>query len=146
MQASMVPAEHAWRVWPDIREYMEGAAEYTFGRYTADDIYECVMEKDHTLWIAFDEAFIHGAVVTYIATYPRARYVVMAFAGGADGVMWKDPMLTILQKWAFDNGCTGIEATARLGWSRIFKHNEYKPIWQTFELPAGAAGIGADNG
>ena len=30
-------------------------------------------------------------------------------------------MLQLLQRWAKDNECDGIEATARLGWSKIFK-------------------------
>ena len=142
MRVSMVPLEHVDACWKDVEKYLEGAAEYTHGRYTVDDIYDCVKEYDHTLWIAFNELGIKGAVVTNFVHYPRKKYLVMTFCGGEQLDQWKDPMLKLLQHWAFDNQCDGIEATARPGWARIFKNDGHKPLWQTFQLPAADAGLG----
>ena len=65
----------------------------------------------------------------------------MSFCGGEKLSEWKDPMLNLLQHWAFDSHCDGIEATARIGWAKVFKQDGHKALWQTFELPAGSEGI-----
>lgn len=139
----MVPNEHVDTVWESVKDYLDGAAQYTHGRYTIDDIYVCIKEYDYTLWIAFDEEKIKAAVVTNFAHYPRKKYLVMTFCGGDQLDQWKDPMLTLLQRFAYDTQCDGIEATARLGWTKIFKSDGHKPLWQTFQLPAADAGLGA---
>lgn len=146
MQVTMVPLEYVHQCWPSVEEYLKGAAEYTHGRYEVQDILDAITDYDHTLWIAFDESGIKGAVVTNFANYPRKRYLVMSFCGGVELDKWKDPMLKLLQHWAHDNGCEGVEATARLGWAKIFKNDGHTPLWQTFQLPAADAGLGAQNG
>ena len=137
MQVSAVPAEYVKEVWPDVKGYLQGAGDYTHGRYEAEDILDSITDYDHTLWIAFTEEGIKGAVVTNFIDYPRKRMLCMNFCGGVQLENWKDPMLQLLQRWAKDNECDGIEATARLGWSKIFKSDGHKPLWQTFELPLG---------
>jgi hypothetical protein len=95
------------------------------------------------LWIAFDDEKIKGAVVTNFMHYPKKKYLCMTFCGGVELDKWKDPMLKLLQHFAHDTHCDGIEATARLGWTKIFKDDGHKPLWQTFQLPAAEAGLGA---
>jgi hypothetical protein len=114
---------------------MERAAKYTYGRYTSDDIYDSVVEHNYQLWVAFDETGIKGAVVTNIGIYPKRKLLTMAFCGGQDLKEWKDPMLSLLQRFAKDMGCDGIESTARAGWAKIFSNDGYKQHWVTFELP-----------
>jgi hypothetical protein len=139
----MVPRENVWQVWAQVKDYLAGAAEYTHGRYEIEDIYDAILEYDHTLWVAFDGEEIKGAVVTNFAHYPKKKYLVMAFCGGVELDQWKDPMLKLLQHFSYDTQCNGVEATARLGWAKIFKGDGHKPLWQTFELPAADAGLGA---
>lgn len=146
MQVTMVPKEYVQQCWPAVEEYLKGAAEYTHGRYEVEDIYDAIMDYDHTLWIAFDDEKIKGAVVTNFAHYPKKKYLVMSFCGGVELNTWKDDMLKLLQHWAHDTQCDGVEATARLGWTKIFKNDGHLPLWQTFQLPAADAGIGAQNG
>lgn len=146
MQVSMVPRQYVDKCWEDVKEYLRGAAEYTHGRYEVEDIFDAIMDYDHTLWIAFDETGIKGAVVTNFAHYPKKKYLVMSFCGGVELDKWKPAMLKLLQHFAFDNQCDGVEATARPGWTKIFRDDGHKPLWQTFELPAADAGLGASNG
>jgi hypothetical protein len=122
---------------------MNRAAEYTVGRYDVDDIFDSVTQYNHQLWVAFDETKdIKGAVVTAIKQYPRKKYLDLVFIGGDDAIQWKDPMLKMLQHWAFDNECDGIESSGRMGWGRVFKDDGYKMLWQTYELPIADAGLG----
>jgi hypothetical protein len=140
MQVSAVPAEYVKQVWPDVIEYMQGAADYTYGRYDVEDILDSITDYDFTLWIAFKEAGIKGAVVTSFIDYPRKRMLCMQFCGGVELEQWQAPMLELLQRWAKDNDCDGIESTGRVGWSKVFKSDGYKPLWQTYELPVDVQG------
>ena len=146
MQCTMVPREHVQACWGSVKDYLEGAAQYTHGRYDVDDIYDALMDYDHVLWIAFDGEGIKGAVVTNFTVYPKKKFLSMTFCGGVDLEKWKAPMLKLLQHYAFDTQCEGVEATARFGWTKIFKNDGHTPLWQTFQLPAADAGLGVQNG
>lgn len=142
VKVSLVPADHAAAVWPLVLPHMEKAAEYTYGRYTVDDILVAITDYDHHLWVAFtDEGAVLGAVVTTFRMYPRKKYLDLTFVGGDDGFTWKEPMLKMLQHWAYDNDCDGIESGGRLGWSKIFKDDGYKALWQVYELPIAHNGL-----
>lgn len=142
MKVSLILPEHVLEVWPKVREYMADAAKYTYGRYETDDILDSITDYDHHLWIAYDDTGIKGAVVTCFIHYPRRKNLAMQFCGGKEGMTWKEPMLALLQKWAFDNECDCIESSGRAGWAKIFGTDGYKPLWYTYELPAGDVGIG----
>jgi hypothetical protein len=135
IEVSLVPKQFIDTCWEQIEPFMQKAAKYTYGRYTSDDIYDSVVEHDHHLWVAFDKTGIKGAVVTNIIVYPKRKLLAMAFCGGQDLKEWKDPMLNLLQRFAKDMGCDGIESTARAGWAKIFSNDGYKQHWVTFELP-----------
>ena len=131
----MVPPQLINTCWKQVEPFMDKAAKYTYGRFTSDDIYDSVMEHDYQLWVAFDEETIKGAVVTNVMVYPKRKLLCMSFCGGYDLKEWKEPMLSLLQRYAKDMGCDGIEATARAGWAKIFLNDGYKQHWVTFELP-----------
>ena len=136
MQISIVPREYVENVWPQIQEYMEGAAEYTYGRYNAEDIKQGVLTKPQQLWIAFNEDNkIYGAVVTEVIVYPRMVSLVMHFTGGIEVLKWKPDMLKMLQRFAKENGCNVIESYGRAGWSKIFKNDGFNSRFMFYELP-----------
>jgi len=135
MEVSMVPPQLINTCWKQVEPFMDKAAKYTYGRFTSDDIYDSVMEHDYQLWVAFDSSVIKGAVVTNVMVYPKRKLLCMSFCGGYDLKEWKEPMLSLLQRYAKDMGCDGIEATARAGWAKIFQSDGYKQNWVTFELP-----------
>lgn len=143
MQVSMVPKEHVKGCWDQVKDHLAKAAEYTYGRYEVDDILDAILDYDHVLWIAFDEEGVKGAVVTNFMHYPKKKYLGMVFCGGIELEKWKEQMLKILQHWAYDNQCDGIESTGRPGWAKIFQNDGHKVVWHTYELPAATAGLGA---
>jgi hypothetical protein len=146
MEVSIVPAQHIDECWPLVAPHLEKAVEYTYGRFTLDDIYTAVKDDSYTLWVAFDDEGVKGAVVTNFTLYPRKKFVHLAFIGGVDGHNWKEPMLDILQRWAYDNGCNGLESVGRPGWSKIFENYGYKLVGYAYEIPAASSGIGERNG
>jgi len=135
IQASLVPTEHVPDIWEAVRPYINKVAALTYGRYEPDDVFDLVTNKGYLLWIAFDETQIRGVVVTFFMQYPRTKYLYLLMCAGENGKEWKIPMLELLQRFARDNNCDGMEATGRLGWAKIFHDQGYKPLWQVFELP-----------
>lgn len=121
--------------WPYIVNYMEEAAKYTYGRFTAPDILNYLQNKPQQLWVAVEDNIIYGAVVTEIFEYPKMKSLVMHFTGGKDLPKWKNEMLSVLQQFARDNGCSTIESYGRPGWGKVFKHDGYKTPFVYYELP-----------
>ena len=142
MIISLVPSEHVLDVWPAVTDYVQNALEYTDGRYELEDVLEMVKDGGFLLWIAFDGERIKGCVITDMMQYPRKKFLGCPFVTGDEFASWKQPMFEMLQKFARDNDCEGLEATARPGWSRVFKDDGYEAMWQTFQLPA----AGVNNG
>lgn len=139
---TLVPDNHVMGAWELAEPFIAKAIPHTHGRYELEDVLDALLHYNHDLWLVFNEEGIQGALVTAIKQYPRKRYLDLAFIGGENGHSWKDQMLDILQRWAYDNSCDGIEASARLGWQKIFKDDGYRPLWQIFELPMGDEGVG----
>ena len=54
MKSSLVPLDHVPGVWPQIEGYLARAAEYTYGRFDAEDIKDAVMQYNHDLWVSFN--------------------------------------------------------------------------------------------
>ena len=118
---------------------MDGAAKYTYGRYTTDDIRVGLAKGEQQLWIAYDGQHVYGAVVTEFCEYPRMRTLVMHFTGGEELTKWKAPMLELLQRFASDNNCALIESYGRPGWAKIFEHDGFRQRFMFYELPVEAA-------
>lgn len=137
MEVSLVPKEYVEGCWDQIEGYLEGAAKYTYGRYTVQDIKDCITDYDYQLWVAFEDDKIYGAVVTEIVHYPQCKMLSMQFTGGVELKKWKNPMLDILQRWARDNRCEKIESPGRPGWARVFRDDGYEAKFITYELPVG---------
>lgn len=146
MEVSLVPPQLIDGLWPRIFPHLSKASDYTFGRYEPEDILEFVVSGEAHLWVVFDGEDIVGITVTRFWEYPRKKCLDMVFIGGDEGFSWKDPMLEILQRWARDNGCEVIESSGRPGFARAFKDDGYKMLWQVYELPVTASGIGGQNG
>jgi hypothetical protein len=122
------------QVWTDIESYIEGAAKYTHGRYTADDIRQTFKEGGQQLWIAYDDK-IYGAVITEVIDYPQMRALVMHFTGGIELTKWKDEMLSVLRSFAKDANCQTIESFGRTGWKKVFSKDGFKSKFMFYELP-----------
>ena len=135
MEVSVVLPEHIEAVWPNIEQYMSGAAQYTYNRFTAGDIKKGLINSPQQLWIAYDEGEIYGAVVTEVFSYPLMKALIMHFTGGKKLMRWKKPMLELLQRFAKDHGCSVIESYGRPGWEKVFKNDGYKEVFKFYELP-----------
>lgn len=135
MEVTVVLPEHHDAVWPLIHDYMKGAADYTYGRFTVEDIKNGIHNNPQQLWIAYEGEEVYGAVVTEIITYPQIKALVMHFTGGKDLPKWKTPMLKLLQTFGKEHGCNIIESYGRAGWAKVFKDDGFESRFMFYELP-----------
>lgn len=135
MEVSVVLPEHYDAVWPLIKDYMDGAAKYTYGRFTVDDIRKGLDDNPQQLWVAYEEDKVYGAVVTEFIIYPQCKALVMHFTGGKELQRWKSNMLELLQKFAKENKCDVIESYGREGWAKVFKNDGFVSRFMFYELP-----------
>lgn len=145
MSVSLVPPEMISGLWSNIFPHLSKAAEYTFGRYEPEDIFEFVLNGEGHLWVVFEDKKIVGITITRFWQYPRKKCLDVLFLGGEDWYDWRNDMFDTLHRWAVDSGCDVIESSGRAGFARVFKDRGYKPMWQVFEFPV-AAGAGGQNG
>jgi hypothetical protein len=135
MKISAILQDDVEQVWSLIHGYMEGAAKYTYGRYTVDDIKSSfINNSNQQLWIAYDDK-IYGAVITEIIQYPQMRALIMHFTGGIELSKWKDEMLSVLRSFAKDANCQTIESFGRTGWKKVFSKDGFKSKFMFYELP-----------
>jgi hypothetical protein len=135
MEVTAVLPEHYDALWPLIHNYMEGAAKYTYGRFTADDIRKGLNTSPQQLWVAYEGEKVYGAVITEFVVYPQTKALVMHFTGGIELPKWKAPMLALLQKFGKDNDCNIIESYGRAGWAKVFENDGFKSRFMFYELP-----------
>lgn len=136
MVITQYPNQDVDTIWHKVKDYFEATAEYTYGRYTGNDI-RMAIQKNHKqqLWIAHDEGKIFGFVVTEPMAYPQLKSLIMHFTGGEDLHLWKDDMLKTIQGFAHTTGCDIIESLGRSGWGKIFKGDGFDSKFVFYELP-----------
>jgi len=137
MEITIVEASDVDKIWTKIEDYAQGAADYTYGRYTKGDIRRGLKTKPQTLWVAHVGEEVFGFVVTEFADYPQMKALVMHFTGGIELERWKTPMLEMLQKYSRLNGAEVIESFGREGWAKVFKKDGFKSLYNFYELPVG---------
>jgi hypothetical protein len=135
MEVTVVLPEHYNAVWPLIRDYMDGAAKYTYGRFTVEDIRKGLDTSPQQLWVAYEGDEVYGAVVTEFVIYPQIKALVMHFTGGKELPKWKPQMLAILQKFGKENDCNIIESYGRAGWAKVFENDGFVSRFMFYELP-----------
>ena len=122
-------------IWHRIKDYVQGAADYTYGRFTANDIRSRCKSQNQQLWIAHNGEEVYGFVITQMSDYPQLRALIMHFTGGKELPLWKDDMLKALQEFARNNGCDIIESYGRGGWAKVFKNDGFESKFMFYELP-----------
>jgi hypothetical protein len=81
---------------------------------------------DQTLWVCFNQADkIVAALTTQIVNYPSRRLLAIQFLGGMSMQAWADDWLEMLEQYAIDCGCDGIEAVARSGFWKYVKNKGF---------------------
>ena len=131
---SLVPPMHIESAWPSLEPHLFPAVERSHGRWTMPALKEMALLNEKQVWIVFDDnKDIHCVAVTQNVTYPARKMLSIEFLGGAGLEKWAFKLLDVLNSWAKDSGCDGVEATARIGFWKWLEKDGFDKAYTVFE-------------
>jgi hypothetical protein len=131
---SLIPPAHIESAWPSVEEYLLPAVERSNGRWTMEALKQWALHNEKQVWIVFDDdKTIHCVAVTQNVIYPASRMLSIEFLGGTGLNQWAFKLLDVLNNWAKDSGCNGIEATARIGFWKWLEKDGFDKAYTVFE-------------
>lgn len=133
MKITLVPSDHVDVVWNRVAPLLQKATDLSGGRYVISDVLIQLLDGERHLFIAYDDAGIHGAITAGTTYYPRKQFCTLHFCGGVQMNLWFEPMLQYLEAWARDTGCDGLEFFGRDGWKRWMEPQGYTQQYRLFE-------------
>jgi hypothetical protein len=130
LEISLVPNGHITSTIPGLLPYLAESAEWSRGRSKVDDILRFLLNGQMQLWVVFctEEQQIYGHVITEVKDYPRCKMLVIQYCAGEENHMQycEDKMYDLLDKFAKDTGCAGVELIGRPGWGKHVKKRGYE--------------------
>jgi len=107
-------------VIPALLPYLAESEKWSKGRASVDDILRFVLNQQMQLWVVHEENTIYGHVITEIKEYPRCKMLVVQYCAGESNHMQyvDDEIFDLLDRFAKDAGCSGIEFVGRPGWRK----------------------------
>jgi hypothetical protein len=130
----MVPPNYLNSLWPDVREQLARAIKRSHGRWNMEFLYASILNGNQQLWLSFDaENNIDGVGTTEILQYPEKRMIAVQFLGGDRFNDWVWDMLEKFKDFGRDNDCTGIEATARMGFWKWLEQDDFSRSYVVYE-------------
>ena len=120
MKMSLVPVGQISGVLPALLPYLAKSEEWTRGRAVIDDILRFVLNGQMQLWVAHQEGQVYGHVITEVKDYPRCKMLIVQYCAGEEDHMQyaEDEMFDLLDRFAKDAGCAGVEFVGRPGWRK----------------------------
>ena len=133
MNVIIVPKEHREVIFPKVKQYLDKAAKLSGGRLSIEEIENNVFNKEHQLWIAFNDVEIVAAADTEIIQYSKIKTLVGHFIGGKDLESWKQPIVDAMAAFGKTEGCDRIEFMGRRGWGKPLKKIGWKETYRVYE-------------
>lgn len=114
-------------IWDEVKPLLEKAIEYADGKYSADDIYQQLLEKTMQLWVVYNDKGLVCCVITQIYFYPQAKRLGILFLSSLN---LKDvmPFWDVLAEFARSKGCDGVEIYGRPGWEKALQNIGFRKI------------------
>ena len=126
---SLIMPDQLMIIWEDVEKYLRKSCKRSKGRTTTQDIfYECINNQS-SLWIIFDTGNmkILGCAITQITDYPTGKRMLnLDHVTGKNMGDWIDRGLEVMEKWAKDSKCNGIEGVGREGFWNWIKNRNWK--------------------
>jgi hypothetical protein len=129
----LIPPSFTPAIWNQALPLIEKVLTRGHGSYKARDVFERCKSGAYRLWMVWREKPI-AAVVTEFCQYPQKRTCIIRMLG-SDGMPeeWAD-LLSQIEVWAKDNGCSAMEVFGREGWKRKLKGYELQQVVMRKEL------------
>jgi hypothetical protein len=115
------------KVWPLAEPYVKRGLEHSYGEVSHLDLKRQCLERDGQLWVAYKKSGrIVGAGTTEIVQYPQMKVCRIITLAGSEFDEWMEMSHQIIEAWALEQGCDGIEAFVRRGFVPKLKDIGYQ--------------------
>ncbi len=122
---TLVPYGVLHTVIPSLVSYLETSEMWTKGRASVDDLIRFLYTGQMNLWLFYDDSTQEtlGYVMTEIKQYPQCSMLVFQCCAGDYGTLPDvvSKAFNLIEQFAKDAGCSGIEFFGRPGWRRFAK-------------------------
>ena len=126
-KVSLIMSDQLMIIWKDVEKYLRKSCKRSKGRVTTQDIFSECLNNQSSLWIIFDTGNMNivGCAITQISDYPSGKRMLnLDHVAGNKMGDWIDRGLEVMEKWAKDNKCSGIEGVGREGfWNWVKDRN-----------------------
>ena len=126
---TLIPPDHVSKIWLKVLPHVRSLVEESDGRVSEMSIYQETLRGEQLLWLAMepDGSEVHGFITTKLTQYAKIKMAALEYCAGNDANEWFLPLMEIIEKWAKQYGCDGIEMICgRRGWTRKFKQAGFK--------------------
>jgi hypothetical protein len=124
---SIIPPSVLNVVQEDAMRLLKPATDRSDGRHDVSTVWADVEDCRFTLWMAFDPKNKPvGALVTTFEAYPLRNMLNILFCGGSELEDWHEDMLDVLEEYAKEHNCDGIELVGRPGWKKFLQHHGWE--------------------
>ena len=113
-----VPTPHVPIVWPSIADLVGAACERSYGKFTADLLFNEISGDRMQLWLAWDGG-PQAVCITRTLDVNGVKILDFVIVTGVARETWQHFKHQI-EDWARSIGCTRSQAMMRPGWSKIF--------------------------
>ena len=143
LEMSMVPPNLLGHAWKKSEHLIGKLKRVSHGRFEGHDILHEMYSGKQQMWCIWEgdkEDFpIIGVVITEVLQYPQKKLLCIQYCTGARLNEWKSDILDLLDRWAKECECDGLELTGRKGWVRELKpdgwNEEYVILTKYFDGP-----------
>ena len=127
VEGLLVPKNKIRVVWPQAEKLLADAIEQSRGKIVPENLYSFILSPYGQLWMANTKEppeFIM-AMVTQICAYHSVNVLRVIVAGGkcAKAAL---PIMKMVEEFALQEGCGGIEVSGRVGWKKLLAPYEFK--------------------
>jgi hypothetical protein len=128
MRISLIPYGAVAGLIPSLLPYLVESENWSKGRAKVDDILRFVLTGQMQLWVSHDDHEIYGHLVTEVKVYPQCKMLAVQYCAGEPNHMEYvlDEVHDLLDRFARDAGCAGIEFVGRPGWKKSASSYGYK--------------------
>lgn len=121
-----IDPKEAHKFWPHVKELLHKAIRRTNLNHFQDIEFD-ILCGDGLLWIVWNGKAIECAATTSLVETEAGKACVLTACGGEDMKRWL-PLMSKIETYAKDEGCTCVRIYGRKGWQRVLDGYEMKHV------------------
>jgi len=126
---TLVKPDDIPHIWVFAEKLLKKSAKRSEGRTNTNDLFEECMAGTSSLWIVYEEEKfpeLLGCGITQINHYPTGlKMLNIDHVAGVHQEKWTKGALSVLERFAKDVNCDGIESLARPGFWNWIKNDNW---------------------